>query len=92
MDVLETLVLQFEEETDGIVEYSKCALKYKDDAELAAMYAEFAKAEHGHAKKLLAQIQKRLQAEQSEGQLSRIFGNLLEEKLADATARLTVQK
>lgn len=93
MDILETLVIQFEEEVDGVFDYSKCAVKSaKDDPELAAMYTEFAKAEHGHAKKLFAQIQKKLNAEQAEGQLAKIFENLLAEKLADAAARLSAPK
>jgi rubrerythrin len=43
------------EELDGVMEYSKCAMRYKEmDPELSKMYVTMAKAEMEHAKTLHA--------------------------------------
>lgn len=59
MSLMKKLLEQFDEEIEGVEEYSKCAIENKDDPELFKMYSDMAVAELGHAKTLHQQIAKR---------------------------------
>lgn len=60
MKTMRKLYDQTMEELDGVMEYSKCAMCYKEmDPELSKMYVTMAKTEMEHAKTLHAASQKK---------------------------------
>ena len=59
MSLMKKLFEQFEDEVEGVEEYSKCAKEYKEeDPTLSKMYLDMAQAELQHAQLLQAQIGK----------------------------------
>ena len=59
MKTMRKLYDQTLEELDGVIEYSNCAMHYKEmDPELSKMYVSMAKTEMEHAKTLHAASQK----------------------------------
>lgn len=59
MKTMRKLYDQTMEELDGVIEYSKCAMCYKEmEPEISKMYTDMAKAEMGHAKALHEMSQK----------------------------------
>lgn len=52
---------QFEEEIDGVEEYSRCAMELLNkDPEVASMYRDMARAEMDHARKLSMQLNRKV--------------------------------
>lgn len=63
MKTMRTLYDQTMEELDGVIEYSKCSIEYKEiDPDISKMYLGMAKAELEHARALHAVSQKKAAA------------------------------
>lgn len=58
MNFMMEMLGHFDDEVEGVAEYSKCSTAHKDDPELKRMFQEMAMAEFDHAKKLQGQITK----------------------------------
>lgn len=59
MSFMKELLDHFDDEIEGVEEYSKCAMEHKDEPEVKKMFQEMALAELDHAKKLQGLIAKR---------------------------------
>ena len=99
MSLMEELLAQFEEEVEGVSEYSRCAKAAKDDPELQKMYTEMAAAELDHARRLQQQLEKRaaepVEPEQAVIVLQQIRAAQqkdMDEKMAKARACLSMLK
>lgn len=56
MKIIDKLYDQYYEEIDGVIEYSMCAMKYKDNPDLYRMYTDMAKTEMTHASTIYSAI------------------------------------
>lgn len=63
MSLMTQLLSQFQEEVEGVKEYSTCATAAKDDPALHKMYLDMAQTEYQHAQMINAQIAKQASAE-----------------------------
>ena len=82
MSLMKKLFEQFEEEIEGVEEYSKCAKKYKEeDPTLSKMYSDMAQTELQHAQLIHAQIGKQASThEMTPEEAMKILEELWEDK------------
>ncbi len=90
--LMKTLFDQYNEEVEGVKEYSKCAMEYKDNPELHKMYLEMAGAELGHATKLKEQILKQTAKEVEPAEAVIILKQIWKEQEAEMADKLAVAK
>lgn len=90
--LMKTLFDQYNEEVEGVEEYSKCAMEYKDNPELHKMYLEMAGAELGHATKLKDQILKRTSEDVEPAEAVIILHQIWKEQEAEMAEKLAVAK
>lgn len=80
MKTMRKLYDQCMEEIEGVKEYSKCSMHYKEtDQELARMYLSMAKAEMEHAKALHSASQKRAAAKKDSEEIDPMLMELWQE-------------
>ncbi len=79
---------QFEEEIEGVEEYSMCAVEAKDDPELAKMYMEMASAELGHAQKLQTQMAKKMKPDLDPEEAKKILEDIWSGLQSDMAAKM----
>lgn len=99
MSLMKTLFEQFQEEIDGVEEYTKCSMAHSDDPELAKMYKDMAGMELQHATSLRAQILKRGEKEMGPGDAEKALKQIwadkkdeMAEDMAKATAYIGMLK
>ena len=90
--LMKTLFEQYNEEVEGVEEYSKCAMEYKDNPELHKMYLEMAGAELGHAMKLKEQILKQTATEVEPAEAVIILHQIWKDQETDMAEKLAVAK
>lgn len=90
--LMSTLLDQYDEEVEGVEEYSKCAMAHKDDSELYKMYMEMAQAELGHAQKLQAQIFKRASEDLDPEEAKKVLSMIWAEQKSDMVRKLAIAR
>lgn len=86
------LLAQYDEEIEGVEEYSKCAMENKEDSELCKMYTEMAQAELGHAQKLQAQIFKRASEDLEPEEAKKVLSMIWDEQKDDMIRKLAIAR
>lgn len=85
---MKKLLDQFEEEIEGVKEYSECSKAAKDDPDLSKMYLEMAVAEHGHAQKLYNVLVKKAAQEMTPEEAKEILDQMWKEQECDMLEKL----
>lgn len=88
MSQMKQLLDQFEDEIEGVKEYSECSKAAKDDPELAKMYLEMAVAEHGHAQKLYNVISKKASEDITPEEAKQVLQQMWKEQECDMLGKL----
>lgn len=88
MSQMKKLLEQFEEEIEGVEEYTKCSLSAKDDPAMAKMYSEMAQQELAHAKKLRDQILEKGSKEMESGEAEKVLARIWQEHQDDMTEKI----
>lgn len=92
MFIIKKLSEQICEELDGMEEYAKDAIEYKEsDPDLSKMYYEMAKTEHEHMQKLHDQVVRKIREAETSGveipQIMRILWKEKHEEIIEKAAK-----
>lgn len=88
MSQMKKLFDQFEEEIEGVEEYTKCSLAAKDDPAMAKMYSEMAQQELAHAKKIREQILDKGSKVMETGEAERVLESIWQDRQDDMTEKI----